>query len=84
MIELNGRTDKNDPINHFIDWMYPCVNDEKSYIVLEMSNVAATQPIRISFDTIRDGWVIEAFMSEDRYIHGKWIEKAFIKTEMPD
>ncbi len=84
MIEVKGNIN-NKPIDERIDWIHPGIYDEKSHIVLGLCHTRATDDIRISYDSERDGWVIEQssifeWPIEDKTCDPDWQEVAFIQA----
>lgn len=58
-IDLKG-TINDKPISHRINWFYPEIYDNnKSYLDIDICHTRVTNPIRLSYDSERNGFVIQ-------------------------
>jgi len=85
-MKIKGNKDGK-AIDTYIDWLYPNIyqNEQKSHIILGMCSVRASDEIRISYDSKRDGWVIEQasifeWDANDEICDPDWQEVAFIQA----
>lgn len=77
--EIQGKQD------HQIDWLYPDINSkDRAHLYLGLTHVRAADDIRISYDGIRDGWMIEQASrfswENDKACDPDWKEVAFIQA----
>jgi hypothetical protein len=82
MIDLQG-TENDKPLHHSVELMYPEIYaKEKTTIEIGMCHTRAADSIRISYDSDRDGWVIEQASifkwADDSVCDPDWQEVAFI------
>ncbi len=58
-MDLQGK-ENDKPLHHCIELIYPEIYDkEKTTIEIGMCHTRAVGSIRISYDSGRDGWIIE-------------------------
>lgn len=90
-MDIDGTKD-NKPTHTYIELMYPEIYDtEKTTIEIAMCHVRAADSIRVSYDSERDGWIIEQGTrsswsneeSEGKLDRG-WKEVAFIEAWASD
>jgi hypothetical protein len=68
-----------------VDLDYPGVNGNPEHIEIDLMHVRSADPIRVSYDFDRDGWVIEqaavfAWAPEDKVCDPEWAEVAFVQA----
>lgn len=70
-----------------LEWMYPGMyqGEKRDYIELDLISVRASDGIRISYDSVRDGWVIEqptklSWEADDTECDMGWKEAAFVQS----
>lgn len=88
IISINGTEDgKNgEVIDTYVDWEYPEIyNENKSHIILGLVHTRAADSIRISYDSGRDGWVIEQastfeWSGDNKICDPDWKEVAFVQA----
>ena len=77
-VEIDGRA--------IITWSYPEIYDrsKQDFLEIYLSHTRATDPIRIKYDSERNGWVIEQpkrlSWSADEEPDCKWTEVAFLES----
>jgi hypothetical protein len=64
---------------------YPREPGAVTHVVLDLVDVRAADPIRLSYDFERDGWVVEqaavfAWDGDDAVCDPQWAEVAFVKA----
>lgn len=85
-IDLNGKGDNEKPLHHRVELMYPEIYaKEKTTLEVSMCHVRAADSIRISYDSERDGWIIEqastfSWDGDDEVHDMDWQEVAFIEA----
>ena len=89
MIDIEGKERYSDiPTHVIINWSYPEIYDLKnqSTLEIELSHTRAADGIRIKYDAIRDGWVIEqasifSWDADDKTdCDMDWKEVAFVRA----
>jgi hypothetical protein len=84
-IDLAG-TENNKPLHHHIELIYPEIyTKEKTTLEVSMCHTRAADSVRISYDSDRDGWVIEqasifSWDKDDSICDPDWQEVSFIQA----
>ena len=86
MIELEG-TDREtgEPLHHYISISYPEIyKPDRTTVELDICHVRAAENIRVSYESDRDGWVIERpdmpNYNAETADEMPWIEVAFVQS----
>lgn len=96
MIEIPGNEQdpeqdpEQTPTHHLIEWEYPNIYlppGERSTLEISLCHVRAAYSIRVSYDSDRDGWLIEqaityhgGYPPEGMSSDTVWEEVAFVKA----
>ena len=84
-MDIDG-TKNHRPTHTVINLMYPAIyTGEKTTVEIGMFHVRAADSIRISYESGRDGWVIEQASTfewsvDDEVCDPDWQEVAFVKA----
>jgi hypothetical protein len=70
-----------------VDLEYPRSDDRPEGVRIDLSDVRASDGIRVSYDFVRDGWSIQQpkttrpWIEDNTYgLHEDWIETAFVQS----
>ena len=85
-VDIEGTEQDGKPTHNRIDFIYPEIYaKEKSTLEIGLIHTRASDSIRISYDSERDGWVIEQASTfewdgTDKVCDMDWQEVAFIQA----
>jgi hypothetical protein len=89
-LDIQGKDDEDKkPLHHYIELMYPEIYHDKpennTTIEIGMCHVRATDGIRVSYHSKRNGWVIEqastfSWDCADSECDMDWQEVAFVES----
>lgn len=69
-----------DAVERWIELWYPRNEDTQTHLIIDLMEVRAADPIRVSYDFDRDGWVIEQSKETETSDDWDWKEVAFIQA----
>jgi hypothetical protein len=84
-MDLQGKNGDK-PLHHYIELMYPEIYaKEKTTLTIGMCHTRAADNIRVSYDSGRDGWIIEQastfeWEADDPICDPDWQEVAFVQS----
>lgn len=84
-IELDG-TENGKPLHHGVELYYPEIYaEDKTTLEVSMLHTRAADSIRISYDSTRDGWVIEqastfSWEADNPVCDSDWQEVVFVQA----